>query len=77
MGRQRLSHLPVAFCSGRVGAGEEGNPRQCPCSGCLIWTGDCPSWEMLGPWEVVWMKGLVNILEVTEAYKIYPLPFPL
>lgn len=76
MSRHELGHLPMAFFLEGVRAEEEEYPLRCTYSLCLIWKGGCPSWEMPGPWEVVWMKGLMDILEVTEAYKIYPLVFP-
>lgn len=33
-------------------------------------------WEMLAPWEVVWVQGLMGILGIAEAYKIYPVAIP-
>lgn len=31
---------------------------------------------MLAPWEVVWVQGLMGILDVAKAYKLYPVAIP-
>lgn len=62
VGRLELGHLPMTFLLEVLMA--EGRTEHVPLNlPCLIWRGDLPSWEITGPWEVLWMKGLMLYIE--------------